>query len=83
MHLFRVTFSTDLDEYYKASPNDLVIALTVDAKNFEEAMVSARQTVAELVKWAEDFDIVSIAKLDATIESFVDQGNQATVINLK
>lgn len=66
--LFRVTFSNDVDEYYKEVPKDIRLSMTLDAKSFKSAELQANQTLTLLLFWPGPYEVVSIDRIDVPIE---------------
>lgn len=78
--LFRVLFSNDVDEYYKENPMDVQLSMTVEAKSFNAAILTASALLNSYVFWPNIFEVVSVVKIDDPIDSecsncFVRVGN--------
>lgn len=62
---FRVTYSTNVNEFYKGNGQDTTISLCIEADNFKEAEQKADY---DLEFWVREkftnFDIVSITHVD-------------------
>lgn len=66
--LFRVTFSTDIDEYYKKNANDITVAFSINSDSFDGAMSNAERYLSTLMTWYQDFKIVSVTRIEVDQE---------------
>jgi hypothetical protein len=80
--LFRVTFSNDTEEYYKENPKDIQVSMTLDAKSFKEAELQANHTLTLLVFWPTPFEVVSINRIDESIEE-VEENEEIEVVTVE
>lgn len=62
--LFRITLSSDVNEYYKDNAMDIQMSMTVEASSFNNAKLTAEALMVSLVFWPQMFEVVSIDKID-------------------
>lgn len=66
--LFRVTLSNDVNEYYKDNSMDVQMSMTVEAKSFNAAILTAQALSESYLFWPSIFEVVSVVKVDNPIE---------------
>jgi hypothetical protein len=62
--MFRVKYSTDIDEYYKDTAEDIQFIVTVEADSFRDAQDEADGMLVDYVLTPNRFDVVELVRID-------------------